>query len=126
MAGLEIIQAGPATEAASNLPMPDAAGIVRFTSADGRSLAFKKVPLSRKLRMLGLLGEDGTNVFVQSYALIACAITELDGDFISPPTSRAQIDVVMDRVDEAALDEVAAHYGRLFGNKPVDPDAIKN
>lgn len=122
--GLTVTSGAPAT--ATDEIAPDQNGNVRFVLKDRRPVTFRKVPLSRRLKILSLLGEDGANPAISSMVLIACSVTELAGEVASPPLTRLQIDAILDRLEDDAISEVGTHYLRLFGSAPIEGEALGN
>ncbi|HVJ54874.1 MAG TPA: hypothetical protein VM689_20610 [Aliidongia sp.] len=100
--------------AASATAPPDPKRVIRFTDGRGREVAFRRLTLSRRLHVLGLLGEAGDSDIIQYYAMIACSVVELAGDPIPLPASRLQLDALLDRLEEETLAEIAKRYGEAF------------
>jgi hypothetical protein len=115
----------PVAAEAVAAPSGDPKRVIRLTDARGRAVAFRRVTLSRRLHVIGLLGEDAGNSVIQFYALMAAAVTEIAGDPVPPPMSRLQLDALLDRLEDETLHQVGERYAAEF-IKPTSGDDLKN
>jgi hypothetical protein len=113
---------GPAPAAAP----ADPKRIIRFIDGRGRDIAFRRLTLSRRLHVLGLLGPAADNEIIQSYAMMACSVVELAGDPLALPTSRLQLDALLDRLEDDTLADLAGRYGEEFNSGNRSGAALKN
>ena len=100
--------------------------LIRFTDGRGREIAFRRLTLSRRLHVLGLLGTAADNEVIQYYAMMACSVVELAGDPVALPASRLQLDALLDRIDDVTLGDLAKRYGEAFNSASRSGAALKN
>ncbi len=120
----------PSSEAGGGTPdaaaSADPKGVVRFTDQRGREIAFRRLTLSRRLQVLSLLGTAADPEVVQYYAMMASSVLEIAGDPVPPPTSRLQLDALLDRLEDETLGEIAKRYADAFTVPARQGAALKN
>jgi hypothetical protein len=99
---------------------------VTFTDGEGRSISFRKLPLSRRLALIGMLGADANNGTVEVYALNAACVVEIDGQKVVSPASRLELNALIDRLEDTTILDVARRYAIEFPTRLPDPATLKN
>jgi hypothetical protein len=92
----------------------DACGTVETTDAHGRSLTVRPPHAIDKLRLFKAVGPDlGRNPLYLGMAVVAFAVTAIDGVPVPPPTNEHQIESLIGR-----LGAVRA----IVGREPTDAE----
>jgi hypothetical protein len=87
---------------------------VRFTDSFGRVIEMRKVRVSKRLKVLDLIGPNPSNQLL-NYATSAASIISVNGDPTGcNPTTRNQLDWMLDRLDEQGCAEVFVKYAEEF------------
>lgn len=114
--------------------------IERVADATGRMLAVRKLKVSEQLRLnemtplldgsSELSAPDGTKIEVprRTYPLLAASVVEINGTPVPFPRSRAELDSMIDELDEPGLLAVVTALGALSaadGDADSGDDAAK-
>ncbi|MGB8842437.1 MAG: hypothetical protein WCC64_15360 [Aliidongia sp.] len=92
----------------------DKARVVTFTDSFGRVIELKKLSVSKRLRLLDLLGTKPSNQLL-NYATAAAGIISINGESVGTnPTTRLMLDALLDRLDEQGVAEVFVRYAEEF------------
>jgi hypothetical protein len=98
--------------------------------ASGRKIGIKKLKPSERMNVMLLVGSEASqNEVYFGHAVLAAAVTSIDGDPVFPPTARSEIDVLVDRLDDEGLEAVGAGYAKHFMASVASDevrDALKN
>ena len=82
---------------------------VETTDAEGRSLTVRPPHAIDKLRLFKAVGPElGRNPLYLGMAVVAFAVTAIDGVPVPPPTNEHQIESLITRLGNAGLDAVRA------------------
>jgi hypothetical protein len=101
---------------------------VTVTDARGRQIILKKPGVLAQYRIIEVAGgEAAKNEVWMSIVVPLIFVTSIDGDLIVQPTSRLQLDALIQRLDEDGLDAVmkGVKANFLVGDPEVDKAAIK-
>ena len=99
-----------------------------LTAADGRSIAVKRLNPLDRLKLFEVVGaENSRNEQYVGYAALAFLVTAIDGEPVARPANRIQLEALVQRLDDAGMDAVAAHLQAQAGAaEPADEAALKN
>ena len=80
------------------------------------------------MRFLEVIGAQTENPIYMGLATLAAAIASVNGEDIRFPSSKVQLEALVERFDDGLLDEVAAHYTEAFPSKSAEEiaDLAKN
>lgn len=93
---------------------------------DGRKITLRRPGVLAQFKMIEMLGAEaaGNQVFVNMVFPVTYVIA-IDGEPVSRITTRAQLDALIQQLDElgikAVMEGVPMHFGA-----PADPDATKD
>ena len=97
----------------------DAQGTIETTDAEGRSLTVRPPHAIDKLRLFKAVGPElGRNPLYLGMAVVAFAVTAIDGVPVPPPTNEHQIESLIGRLGDAGLDAVRA----IVEREPTDAE----
>jgi hypothetical protein len=95
--------------------------------ARGRTIAVKKLKPWDRLKMLEVIGAgQSDNAMYVGYASLVFYVVKIDDEAIARPTSKLQVEALMQRLDDDGLDTVGSLVEEHFGEKKLNPAAIKN
>ena len=81
---------------------------VSVQDANGRDLGVRKINTLDRMRLLELVGPDlSNNDRYIGLAMLAYAVTSIGGDPILRPTSKAQLEAVVQRLDDDGFNAVS-------------------
>jgi hypothetical protein len=101
---------------------------VTVTDTRGRNITLKKPGVLAQYRIIEVAGgEAAKNEVWMGMVIPLIFVTSIDGDPVLQPTSRLQLDALIQRLDEDGLDAVMKGVREYFrGSEPeVDKAAIK-
>lgn len=93
------------------------------TDSKGRSIKLKKPGVLAQYRLIEALGESAKNEVYMGMVLPLIFVSEIDGDPVFLPTSKREIEALIQRLDEEGLEAVMLGVQENF--KRADPDADK-
>jgi hypothetical protein len=97
----------------------DACGAVETIDAEGRKLKVRPPNALDKLRLFKAIGPElGQNPLYLGMAVSACAVIEIDGIPVPPPSTDHQIELLIGRLGNAGLDAARA----IVGREPTDAE----
>jgi hypothetical protein len=107
-------------EAADGVAVPAGAGPVRdktvtVTDMNGRRIKVQVINALQNMRLTRVTGEDAANQHYMMYALIAASAVEIDGDTVSFPHSRLELEAIIQRLDNAGVLAVTDGLKQLAG-----------
>jgi hypothetical protein len=74
---------------------------------NGRTIKVKKLGALDRVRLFKALGAEASeNRQVMHYSALAASVTELNGDHVGFPTTSAQVDALIARLDDDGLEAV--------------------
>lgn len=98
-------QAAQADKAAATGNLTDG---MTVTDAKGRSITLKRPALLAQFRLVEAAGDSATNAAYMNMIRPLLFVTAIDGEFVPPPTSKMQIESLIQRVGEEGYEAVAA------------------
>jgi hypothetical protein len=97
----------------------DGYATVEIVDAEGRVLQVRKPNVLDKLRLFKAVGPDlAQNTPYLGIALVACAVTAIDGVPVPHPGSEQQIESLILRLGDAGINAA----GTLVNRDPSDPE----
>lgn len=101
---------------------------VVVVDATGRSIKLKKPGVLAQYRLIETLGDTAKNEVYTAMVLPLIFVAEIDGDTVFQPTSKREIEALIQRLDEAGVVAVQAGVSENFGksNPEADKVALKN
>lgn len=101
---------------------------VIVTDASDRTIKLKKPGVLAQYRLIDALGESAKNRVYTSMVLPLIFVAEIDGEPVSVPNTKLEIEALIQRLDEAGINAVnkgvAEHFGG--GDPEADKAALKN
>lgn len=94
--------------------------VTYVVDARGRKIGLKSPTLLAQFRLVELLGESAKNQTFMGMVLPIVMVCEIDGHAVHPPSTRAQLDALISRVDNDGLAAIAAHLGADMTEEPED------
>jgi hypothetical protein len=113
MATLKVNKSAPTP---SEEVVGDANRIVRVTDARGRSIGIRKLNMSVRRRVLKALSDEMARK--QQYlglVMLAACVADIDGDDIYLPSTEAQFDALIDRLEDDGFEAVGLGISEHFG-----------
>lgn len=99
---------------------------VTVTDTKGRSLGVRKMPLLDRMRMFEAIGpENSKNEAYVGYAALACSVVSIDGEEVSRPTSKIQLEALLQRLGDEGINAVADHFESEAKAAVADAEAAK-
>lgn len=102
---------------------------VVVTDVRGRAIKLRKPGVLAQYRLIEALGDVAQNPVYVGMVLPIIFVTEIDGDPVSPPRSKIQVEALISRLDEAGINAIAAAVQENFGvsaDAEETKTAIKN
>ena len=88
---------------------------VVVTDVRGRAIKLRKPGVLAQYRLIEALGDVAQNPVYVGMVLPIIFVTEIDGDPVSPPRSKIQVEALISRLDEAGINAIAAAVQENFG-----------
>ena len=93
----------------------------------GRVIAVRKINALDRLKLFECVGADNSkNEAYLGYATLAWHVAGIDGQAVSRPGSKAQLEVLVSRLDEDGLGSVAGAIPALYGTGDEAEALLKN
>lgn len=126
--------AAPEATITLNAPTPSAELIAAalkeatVTDANGRTIKLRKPGVLAQYRLIEALGESAKNQVYVGMVLPIIYVGEIDGDPIMSPTTKPQVEALIQRLDEVGLEAVMKGVTDKFSNAgaAIDQAALKN
>ena len=101
---------------------------VVVTDELGRSIKLKKPGVLAQYRLIEALGDAAKNEVYTAMVLPLIFVSDIDGDAVYQPTSKREIEALIQRLDEAGIVAVNAGVSENFGKSRPETDqaALKN
>ncbi len=114
-----------APDSAAVAPRPSS---VTVSDRNGRRLTIKKLSPLDRLRLFEALGSElSQNVPYVGYALSAACVVDLGGHHVAFPTSKRQVETLVNMLGDDGLDAVSDAYRENFSKgESGNLDTIKN
>lgn len=92
----------------SSQVVSDGAQVVTVTDSLGRKLTVKRPRALDKMRLFRVLGPDlSMNPAYVGMAMLACSVTEIDGDPVPFPQKQGFVEALVDRIGDEGIEAVA-------------------
>jgi hypothetical protein len=106
---------------------PITAGPTTVEDSNGRKIAIRKLGALDRLRLFEMLGPSlSENALYLGYSMSAACVTEIDGVREAFPSSKKQIEIVIQRLGDEGLEAVTRGYRDNFSaGETGDTEAIK-
>lgn len=101
---------------------------VTVTDARGRVIKLKKPGVLAQYRLVEALGETAKNQVYTAMVLPIIYVAEIDGEAVFQPTSKREIEALIQRLEEEGIEAVSAAVMDNFGKSNTEGDkaALKN
>jgi len=96
---------------------------VVVVDARGRSIVLKKPGVLAQFRLVEVLGNAAKNEVYMGMVLPLIFIASIDGDELAQPTTKLQVEALIQRLDEDGINAVMTGVQEHFGR--VDPEESK-
>lgn len=96
---------------------------VEVIDNNARVIGLKKPSTLAQFRLVEILGPLAENRVYMNMVLPLVFVTSIEGDPVSMPSTKLQIDALIQRLDDAGVEAVMKGVVEHFGS--VDPDADK-
>lgn len=98
----------------------------RFQDRRGRVIGIRRMGAGDRMRVMRVLGSEGTeNLLYFGHAMLAACVRLFDGEELPMPTSRNEIEALVDRLDDDGLDAIAkAIEGAGWNNQTADASVL--
>lgn len=103
--------------------MAKALATVSVTDKLGRVIALRKPGILAQYRIVEVAGESAKNDVYMRMILPLIYVTAIDGDPITQPANKMQLEALIQRLDEHGVEAVLEGAVKNFGEQ--DPDADK-
>lgn len=114
--------AADAAPAPSEAIVKAAAKTSTFTDALGRTITIRKFSPLMRMRFAEIVGASaGSNPQYTGVAALAAAVTEIDGEKIAFPTSKRELEAMVQRLDDEGIEAIGRAAAELAGYK-IDED----
>lgn len=97
---------------------------ITVTDSAGRVIKLKKPGVLAQFRLVEVMGETAKNQVYMGMVLPLIYVTAIDGDAVFQPTSKLQVEALIQRLDEHGIDAVMEGVNANFG--AIDPEADKD
>ncbi|QEL18715.1 hypothetical protein [Limnoglobus roseus] len=88
-----------------------ASQLAHVTDSRGRSIAIRKFSALDRLRMFEAIGpENSKNEQYLGYAALAFHVASIDGDSIDKPSTKMQLEALVQRLDDDGMNALAEHF----------------
>jgi hypothetical protein len=98
------------------------------TDSAGRTITLKKPGVLAQYRLIEALGDTAKNEVYMAMAMPLIYVSEIDGDSVILPSTKIQVEALIQRLDEHGIQAVIQGMQENFGKSDPDADkaALKN
>ncbi len=96
---------------------------VTVTDSTGRAIKLRKPGVLAQYRLVEVLGQAAENRVYLSMCIPLIYVSEIDGIAVSQPSTKLQVEALIQRLDEHGIDAVSEGVQENFGKQ--DPEADK-
>jgi hypothetical protein len=98
------------------------------TDSAGRTITLKKPGVLAQYRLIEALGATAKNEVYMAMAMPLIYVSEIDGDSVILPSTKIQVEALIQRLDEHGIQAVIQGMQENFGKSDPDADkaALKN
>jgi hypothetical protein len=101
--------------------------VTQVTDARGRVIGVKKIGALDRMRMFEAVGaENSKNEPYLGYASLAFHVGSIDGDPVTRPGTKAQLEALIQRLDDDGMNAVAEKLPDLYGQSGDAEALLKN
>lgn len=110
-------------------PTPSAEAVAKAVAetsvpdARGRVITLKKPGVLAQYRLVELMGDSAKNEVYMGMVLPLIFVTAIDGDAVTQPRSKREVEALIERLDEDGISAVSVAVQEHFG--PSDPETDK-
>lgn len=99
-----------------------------FNDGKGRSITLKKPGILSQFRIVEVVGELAKNEVYMAMVMPLIYVSAIDGDAVSFPSTKRELEALIQRLDEEGVEAVSIEASKHFGKSKVKEDqaAIKN
>ena len=95
--------------------------------ARGRKIALRKLNALDRMRLSELVGgENAKNEAYMTYATLAYHVASIDGDAVPKPATKAQLEALVQRLDEDGLAAAVKALPGLYPEAAESEELLKN
>lgn len=95
-----------------------------FTDAKGRAITLKKPGVLAQYRLIEALGPSASNETYVSMVLPLIYVAKIDDDVLTPPTTKIQVEALIQRLDEEGVAGVMENVQANFGKPDPKQDEV--
>lgn len=124
MANVKINKETPSEQLIAN-----AAQEVKITDARGRKITLRKPGVLAQYRLIEAVGPDtARNTVYMNMTLPLIYVSDIDGAIVPAPTTKAQVEALITRLDEDGINAVVLGVNENFGvsDPEADRETLKN
>jgi hypothetical protein len=94
----------------------------------GRAITLKKPGVLAQFKIVEILGDTASNQTFMGMVFPTLYVAAIDGDPVSRPTKRAELDALIQRLDEEGIEAIMKGVPEHFGAPDPEKDAaaVKN
>jgi hypothetical protein len=97
------------------------------TDATGRAIGIKKMQALDRLKMFEVVGADNArNEPYLGYAALAFHVSSIDGEPVSRPTNKIQLEALIQRLGDDGMNAVGEAVQEMLAPREEDAELIKN
>lgn len=98
------------------------------TDSAGRTITLKKPGVLAQYRLIEALGDTAKNEVYMAMAMPLIYVSEIDGDSVILPSTKIQVEALIQRLDEHGIQAVIQGMQENFGKSDPNADkaALKN
>lgn len=115
-------------ESPSALAVAKAAAEHIIADSRGRKIKLKKPGVLAQFRLIEALGDSAKNEVYMGMVLPLIFVVEIDGDAVSMPNTKREVEALIQRLDEDGISAVSVGVHEHFGKSDPEKDkqALKN
>ena len=97
------------------------------TDAGGRTIGIRRMQALDRLKMFEVVGaENAKNEAYLGYAALAFHVCSIDGEAVSRPSNKIQLEALIQRLGDDGLNAVGEAVEEMFAPKADEAEQIKN
>jgi hypothetical protein len=108
-------------------PAPEAPKDITVTDARGRVIGLRKPPFLAQFRLIEAMGPSATNEAYMNSVSPVLYVASIDGDPVPTPTTKLQVEAILQRLDEDGYAAVFKGSMLHFQSPDIDlQEQVKN
>lgn len=96
---------------------------ITINDEQGRSIVLRKPPILAQYRIVEAMGDSAKNQVYMAMVMPIIFVSSIDGDGVELPTTKRQIEALIQRLDEHGISAITKAIEEHFGAQ--DPEAEK-